>query len=548
MESSANLGYTTHVLGTIRSVTECRRILVYNRNSFYNDGRYRRLTLYNLIEIYNNVLVDRSNPITGYNENCCVINRSIVDEEDMTNNPFSYDCHNVNTPHGFNIIIYLNYVNDLLSPVGFTEFVNTQGRISERIDIYLKFNVTSIQLELRISNSLYGIRDTLTKNFIGTALNEYTSNFKIDDDIKRVSKDSKYITHLSAYLNKLGKNNIYLNDRFLNSNKNLIKLDLIENFDFGLYTVFNERQLTYYGDDIVVYSWKYNENNQTLYQVVSATDGHSYLENNEMYGTVSNFDAGVTSQKVLYCAGKYIVFKVEYRNYNTKIKLFDTEEKTWVETIEDNVIIDPFDKEAEIIELPKSDLIQDLDSAYFLLPSLVNIHLNLKEYIRISRGLEVVRKIGDWFIIKNKSNGKTFYIVTNMFSSIYMTEEEYKNMIIINSSSLLLKENEYYIVYYGVRNKTYYTEKARSLKTNIGLTTEPNGGYLICNDDEAENYIDIYNRKEVDIVFKNSDLTSSIFNQFRRRPLKKYTVPPDIIGAIGGIIYYKENNNKLNYL
>ena len=539
MASSNNLGYTTHVLSTIKSITECKRILVYNRNSF-NTGR---LTLYNINEIFYNILVDESNTSNyGYNDNCYIIDRRIDDEEDMTNNPFPYICSNLRTPYGFNIIIYLSNVDG--SPVGYTEFVNTQGRISERIDIYLKFNIKGVELELHLSNQLYKRKDSLTNDFIGTELNKYTSNFVIENDIKKILKDSKYTTHLSTYLNEKGKNNIYLNDRFLNSEKNMIKLNLKNNFDFGLSMEFEKQQMTYYRDDIVVYSWKITEDNKIKYQIVSATNGQSYIHD-DFADTIEHMDEKVLSQEVLYCAGKYIVVKINYKNNYYKIKLFDTENICWVDTKEDNVIVDPFDKEAEIYELPISTSIQSLDTAYFLFPELVNIYLDLGNYINTSRELEVFRKIGDWIIIRNRSNNKTFYIATNMFSVIYMTKDDYDNMIVINDSTLLLVEEDYYVVYYGVRKKTYYTERARSLNTGIGLTTYNN--IKICDDGEAEDYIEIYNKKEVDIVFKESDLFSSIFNQYRKRPLSNLVVPSDIVCALGGIIYYKENN-KLSYI
>lgn len=542
MANSNNLGYTTHILSTIKSITECKRILVYNRNSFVSDLNYNRLTLYNLVDVFNNALVDENNTSNyGFNNNCLLINRSMEDEEDITNNPFKYTCNNLRTSNGFNIIIYLSNLDG--SPVGFTEFVNTQGRISERIFIYLKFNIKGIELELHLSNSLYKIKDTLEKDFIGTELNEYTSNFVIDDDIKKIIKDSKYTTHLSSYLNKNNKNNIYLNDRFLNSDKNMIKLNLQNNYDFGLSTEFEKQQATYYREDIVIYSWKIVDN-QIRYQIVSAINGQSYIES-DFYDTIDFYDSKVLSQDVLYCAGKYIVVKLVYKN-STKVKLFDTENINWVETTEDNVVVDPFDREAEIYELPRSVSIQSLDTAYFLFPDLVNIYLDLGNYLDIYRELEVFRKIGDWIIIKNKKDGKNFYIATNMFSVVYMTEDDYNNMIVINDSAFLINEETYYVVYYGVRKKTYYTEKARSLDTGFGLTTRTDG-FKICEDSEYEDYIELYNKKEIDIIFKESDLLSSIFNQFRKRPLNRYTVPSNIVSAVGGIIYYKENN-KLSYI
>lgn len=539
MVNSDNLGYTTRVLSTIKSITECKKILVYNRNNFANDpdSNYVRLTLYNLEQIYNDVLVVGS----GYDDRCCEITREIVDKEDITNNPFHYDCSNINTPNGFNIIIYLSNVDD--SPVGFTEFINTQGRVSENIDIYLKFNINGLILDLHMSNELYSKRSLMTGDFLGTELNKYTSNFVIDKDIKNILKDSKYTTHLSSYLCENNKNNIYLNDRILNSDKEIIKLNLKNNYDFGLGPEFEKQQLTYYRDDIVVYSWKMN-GNEVKYQIVSAISGNSYIYD-EFADTIHVLDSKVKKQEVLYCAGKYIVIKITYRN-KTRIRLFDTENMCWVDTKEDNVIVDPFDREAEIYELPRSVSISTKDSAYFLLPELVNVYLDLGDYISTYSELEVFRKIGDWIIIKNRRPGKDFYIATNMFSVIYMTKDDYDNMIVINNSTLLLKENTYYVVYYGVRKKTYYTERARSLSTGIGLTANENNIQL-CNDDELEYYTELYNKKEICIVIKDSDLFSSIFDQFRKRPVSKLIVPSNIVGAIGGIIYYKENN-KLSYI
>ena len=548
-----NLGYNTYILGTIKSITECKRILVYNKNSFINYSNYSRLTLYNLNDIFDAVLFNGN----CSNEHCLMLERSLDGTEDPSNIPFHYDCDNGRT-NGFNIIIY---VKDDDTPAGYTEFINTQGNISDSIDIYLKFTVEINKIEIGLTNSLYKIKGSLQKDFLGTELSDYTSSKVVISDINELPRCSKYTSHLSAFLSEHSKDNVFLGDRLLTKDGNdlvLSKLNLLVNADLLEGETYDHLQIGYYGDDIVLYSWiniqDSDPNNYSgiYYKIVSLINRNVYKHTRNdvdgMVDTIPNYFNEI-SKELLYAAGRYLVFKINYRR-NSIIKLYNTEEDVWVDTKEDNVIVDPFDKRAIIYEIPKSTSIQSYDTALELIPELSNVYFDLKTFIYERRSLNIVRKIGDWFIFSSKDGNKTYYIATNMFNVIYMTEYDYNNMVVINDNALLIKEENYYVLYYGIRKKTYYTEKARSLKYNSTMeNTELSSGteIMISNDSEKNDYTNIYNSSEIAIIGKSKFIYNTILNSFRRQPLSDIIVPGNIFGAIGGILYYTKNN-VINYL
>ena len=553
MANLDNLGYNTYILGTIKSITECKRILVYNKNSFINYSNYSRLTLYNLNDIFDAVLFNGNCP----NEHCLMLERSLDDAEDPSNIPFHYDCDNDIT-NGFNIIIY---VKDDNTPAGYTEFINTQGNISDSIDIYLKFSVEINKIEIGFTNSLYKIKGSLQKDFLGPELNDYTSSKVIISDVEGLPKCSKYTSHLSSFLSEHSKDNVFLGDRVLTKDGNdlvLSKLNLLNNADLLEGETYDHLQIGYYGDDIVLYSWiniqdpDPNNYSGIYYKIVSLIDRnvykHTRIELDGMVDTIPTYFNEI-SKDLLYAAGRYLVFRLNYRR-NSIIRLYNTEEDIWVESKEDNVIVDPFDKKAIIYELPKSTSIQSYDVAIELIPELSNVYFDLKSFISERRSLNIVRKIGDWFIISSKEGNKTYYIATNMFSVIYMTEYDYNNLVAINDNALLIKEDNYYVLYYGIRKKTYYTEKARSLKYNSEMeNTELISGITIemSNDSEKNDYINYYSSSEIAIIEKSDLIYNTILNSFRRQPLNDITVPENIFGSIGGILYYIKNN-VINYL
>lgn len=532
-----NLGYNTYILKTIRSITECEKIIVYNKNSFIGDQNYSRLNLYNLTDIFFDVLYNRN---TGnYDSRCCMMTRELVDRSEATEVPFKYTCNNPNTPGGFNIIIYVTKDN---TPAGYTEFLNIQGKISEVIWIYLKFNVELYNIDLKLSNSLYKQKDSLPKNFIGSSLGQFSKSCDVKDKISKAPRDSWYTNHLTSFLNPRNKSSIALGDRTLLWNGIFSKIGFLKDSNVFAGEEYTNYQIGYYGLDIVLYSWTYlNDEVGLYYRITSLITQEDYRYTHQVGDTiidvVSGYKNGMT---LLYCAGKYLVFEISHITY-TEVVLFDTASEKWVETKESRVIVDPFDSKMEIREFPK---IQSPKTAVELLPGLSNVYLNISNFIERNGVLEVFRKYGDWFFIKEGN----FCIATCMSYSVYMTMEEYRNCIILNDNTLLLKTNDdYYTIYCGNRQKEYWTENARSIKDGVSMITIPLGsGYVeICENGDPE----IYRLSEVSIVTKDDLLYNTILDSFRHQSLyAPYKVPSRIIGAFGGVVFYINQNNNLNYI
>ena len=92
-----NLGYNTYILKTIKSVTECKKIIVYNKKSFRGDNNYSRINLYNLTDIFYRVLCN-INTSSGYDSRCLPLERDLPDPLLFREVPFEYVCGNTTTP------------------------------------------------------------------------------------------------------------------------------------------------------------------------------------------------------------------------------------------------------------------------------------------------------------------------------------------------------------------------------------------------------------------------------------------------------------------
>ncbi len=547
MANLDNLGYNTFVLGTIRAVTECKKILVYNKNSFIGNQNYSRLNLYNLEDIFFSVLYNENT--RTYNENCLILERDLPDPSEAQNVFFEYDCNNPITTNGFNVIIYMSS-EDTPTPTGYTEFMNPQGLVSNYIRIFLKFRIEINQIELELNNSLYKVKNRLSKDFIGTSLNEYPSSQNIKNKIDRLPKDLYYTSHLSSFLDNYNKSNVYLGDRTLLHTKSTVSLGFIKDINIFDGENYDDYQIGYYKDDIVIYSWAIvNDSIGFYYRITSllTQDDYKYtrLEGGEYIDTVSRYSDREISKTILYCSGKYLVFKVNFRT-SSIVALFDTSIDKWISSNSPNIVVDPLDKTSKIYELPKSTTIQDYDSAIELLPSLANTYLDLKDYIQEHRNLDIAKKFGDWFFIKSDN----IYIATCISFSVYMTQEEYKNCIVVNNNTLLIKGENYYTIYHGTRQKTYYTEKVRCLMSNTPLTSYEfgDGEIFVCQDENLNTYLDYYKKSEIAIIYKSDLIYNNLLNSYRRQPLYTYKVPDNIIGAIGSIIFYINQNSNINYI
>lgn len=547
-----SLGYNTYILKTIKSVTECKKIIVYNKKSFRGDYNYSRINLYNLTDIFYRSLY---NKISGnYDPRCLPIVRDLSDPLLFREIPFEYNCENTTT-NGFDVIIY---IADDGSPAGYTEFLNVQGRISQTIKIYLNFNIESYNIELKLNNYLYKIKDLLPNNFIGNELNKFAKSSDIKDKIDRLPKNQWYTNHLTSFLSSNNKSNIALGDRALLYTGDLFKINFSKNSNIFIGEEYSYYQIGYYGSDVVLYSWIYLQDGSELYYKITSlltqmVYKYTHQVGDTIVDTVGKYDPKETKQELIYCAGKYLVFNITYTTYS-KVVLFDTTNDSWVNTKGPNPIVDPLDRKMIINELPKSSTIQSYSTALELFPSLSDIYFNLHEYINITKKLEILKKYGDWFFIryKNELENKNFYIATCSSQTIYMTFEEYQNCIIINNNTILIKTSDtYYTMYYGNKRKEYWTEKARCLNNNSILhdISLRNGIIYMSSDVEESKYLEFYNKSEVAIIYLNDLLYNTLLDSFRHQPLyAPYRVPSRIIGALGGLIFYINQDNNLNYL
>lgn len=542
-----NLGYNTYILKTIRSVTECKKILLYNKNSFIGT----RLNLYNLEDIFFDLLYDRNNNIPK--DNCLIIERALEDPLDAPLIPFEYNCENERI-NGFNMIIYMDDNN---YPTGYTEFINTQGKISEIIKIYLNFSIEVHQIILKLNNSLYKVRDRLPNNLIGSDINKFSSSKDIVSKIKRIPKDQRYTSHLSTFLGESNKANVFLSDRTLLNDNSMIKLNLLKDTNIFAGEEYSNFQIGYYGLDIVLYSWIYLDDSIGYYYKITSLityedykHTHSYGENTYV-DTIGRYDDLEKSKELLYCAGKYLVFRIYYNQYNSVMALFDTTTDSWIKLSEPNVIVDPLDEKMRIYELPKANTIQTYNTALDLFPDLINTYFDLNTYIRRTRELNLLKKFGDWFFIKGVINNSEIYIATCLSYSIYMSREEYLGSMVINNNTILINsDSDYYTIYHGICKKEYYTEKARCILSNSALhdVELDNKGIIHMCSELEDYYLDMYRKSEIAIIFKNDLVYDTILNSYRRQPLYTYNIPSNIIGSIDSIIFYIDQNNNINYM
>lgn len=531
MATSANyLGYNTYILGTTKNILACLGIVVYNKSQLPPD--IEKLSLYNINQVYEKVI---------QNEKYIKLTRQNSEE------PFTFISNNGFTD-GFDTIIYLS--NSDNSPTGYTEFLNKQGQ-ERNINILLAFNSTiSGDLTVTLMNSLTQLKNnsTVNKNFIGKELYQYPNVKDIyEDNIDYKWIEPKYTTNLSALINSENIQNIFLGYGILN-NLTLVKLNISKNIIIDPYEFnFTNYQLGYYRNDIVIYLWKdLHYYSYSLTKRDRFNNPITYLNYSNLgYLTISNYSLEEgTKQKILYFSGKYAI--VEISGTINTIKVFNIENQSWENINSTNFLIDELDLENKITELPN---ILNYNNVYEYIPEISNIHLNLYEYSRIN-SIDIIKKVKNWFVIRKRKDGLVIY--SGISKTLYCTEEEIP--IIINDQIIMIKtvdnDNEltYYTIYYK-NFKTYYSEKARTILENGKLFYDSDLNILICKggskDDEYKEY---YNSEEIKIVNNKENLTKSYFSRFRRNILPENTSTiPEIIGAIDGIIFYK-NKNYINYL
>ena len=517
-----SLGYRTHVVGTAKPVIESRRIILYNKYQFASNSAYSRISVYNIERI------------------CEVVSSSSLSlflDKDPGDNKFHYRYSNSHT-EGFNVIIYLSNFDN--SPIGYTEFLRTQGK-ERNINITIDLQTTvEGNIEISLHNSLAPLRNSgsIERVFVGDNLWDFTSSNKIKSELENISPISKYTTHLTAFNRDHSTRNIYLSNFLLRQKEGdleLSKIDITRFIEADPYVRgFDHYQISYYDNDLALYTWK----NDGEYSIISLTSRN-------VFGTAYYYLRTDTASRVIpenysidYFAGHYIVCK----------------DGTVLDTLENDsvviqgrpgikTIIDPLDPISNIYELP----LLSYDNVFQYLPELSNIYLDLKTYMR-TYSLKVERKIGSWFILRRVLRGETLYILVNQCTRVYMTEEDYNNLTIVNDSVFMIEEEDYYLMYLPGPGE-YWTERARSTRGGE-LTIDSRLEVLFCNGEEEDDlYRSYFNEGKIERIFKVYPVYDSILNLFRKNyyNTEENTIP-NIIGACDGIIFFLTNDKLLKYL
>ena len=501
MENS-NLGYTNYVIGSVKAITESLSIILYNKASFST-----RISLYNLSSFYLNYL-------SGPNSSSHVR----LGRNDFTES-FEY---NKDLDNGFDVIVYIS--SSLNTPVGYTEFNNLQG-IGVYINIDLDFKRSSSESSsIYIDTSVYMSGNSIAKNLGGENLDQYT---RVSDLPK--SYQNPYTTNLERL--ETDPTSYIVSRNIIISNGDYRKLGIARNINVDPYDIgFTKHDICFYNGDLVIVSW-----NETKYGVVSLTRTNS-------------FGLPVTYVK----PGTELIEEIESlgsRYYYSKSgKLIDlVTREEYIGSFKDNILVsDKHDSSGIVYELPtffqKKDVLE-------YIPEINNIYLDLDYYFE-SYQLTIYRKIGSWFILRQKYSGKYLYFAISPVCAVYFDYSDLENLMFVNDQTIILKEDDYYMIY-NRPGEIYYSEKARLIVEGGKLNDYDGTGILMCitgdtNIDEAH-YQKYYGSQKISVVFKYEDLYKTKLNSYRRGIYPNQSEIPELVCSVGGLIFYK-TDSIINYI
>ena len=209
--------------------------------------------------------------------------------------------------------------------------------------------------------------------------------------------------------------------------------------------------------------------------------------------------------EILYGTGKYLVCRIESGVGNIRTILFDAERNKYLNYSPGSMIVDPSDKKGKILSFEPID---DYDSIVKVIPELSSTYFDLKKFVEDNifnyTYLNLERKIGDLYCFRYiDAYNNTSYIISNVYFSTVLSDQDYSNCVFINENSFLVEKEDKYIL------------------------------YNVDGEQEFKKNIEIYN---------------SPLNNYRKLDLSgNYAIPGRILGAVSGLIFYLRNN-KINYL
>lgn len=486
--------------GPVNQVSNCLEIILYNKFLFSD-----RISLYNLSEFY-------LTNLTGTSDKYVKIIRENYE------NGFEYKKQLEN---GFNIIVYISSISN--SPLGYSEFVNTQG-VGVSLEIYLNISRTlKGELDLILENKLNG--KDLSKNYLGEEPYQYVSRKTLTErsyrnlftsDIARLESDhTSFIVGSSGVTTKDGRWRLRIKSPILEEG----------------YSNYN---ICFYNGSLMLATW--SGKNYALYTLVGDQEKIS----------------GSTISNIKRIEGRY------YRD--TEEKLRKIENGDIVEKTKKNQFCDFTSKRCKVYNLPtfyiKSDILK-------YIPEINNIYLDLDNYLR-SNQADICSKIGSWYIFERDFGGSVIYTAVSPTSVINMAEEDLRRSLFVGDQTMILMEkdddkNPYYVLY-NSEGTVLSTERAREIMLNGQLrqwkidntpgddTDDSYSYFKFCFLDTEEDdlhFSEYYGENGlVSLIFGYEELYNTVLGKYRRSYYPECDGIPELIGSYGGLIFYK-NGNKI---
>ena len=521
METLSNLGYNTYIQGSIKNVTECLNIVLYNKSSIDVE----KISLYNMNSVYNKVLS------TG---------KYVRLSRENTVDVFKYYYDN-GVISGFDVILYVSNT-DSKTVSGYTEFLNIQGSI-RNLSIKLDFSSEiSDGIRITISNSLSQVRGentTINKNFIGDDLFNFTGSTKIKNE--KLDNKLYYTNSIKSLLKSRGNRQyIFSGNYTVLPNFEIINVGLNNDIDIDFLGagLFNKFQVGYYDNDPCAYLLNETSGNYAIISLTKVNNfGKPIIYTTNSINGYYTFPEGST---VNYFAGSYASL-----NHEGTLKLYDIKRKEWCEEISEGFLLDQLNPYYGLIKFPK---LLNYQTLVQYVPDIKNSFFDIENYSK-SYQIKVIGKKGEWYILKQEraESNQNLLIYTNLTKSVVVSEINDNTPIVINNSVLMIDNNDYYSVYRedGI---LYYSEQAR--KIIEGGTVEKNedlGGIDFCYGTENDKYTELYKNRSIEIVWNDQSLADSYFSSFKRDVLKVNKVPK-IVDCLSGLLFYLRDNKYLNYL
>lgn len=496
-----NIVYNNYFSGSILQISECLEIIIYNKYDFKD-----RISLYNLESFYFKNLV-------GTSERFSRIYRQNKNPE----TPFTYKKL---LKEGFNIIVYISNVSG--SPIGYTEFINTQG-VGVSLDIFLEVSGEyDGELGIIIQNQLAG--KNLSRRFQGNEIYNYATIKDIYDrkyrnlftsDVGRTEKDIySFILSTSGIIMRSESWKVRANT-WLTINPDLTNYNIC-----------------FYDGAIMLAAWEGTV--YSLYPLLSR----------------GNTISGTASSGIKKIVGRYYI--------DTENNIRDLITGVIQEKTEKTQFCDYLDPKDRVYNLPT---FYSISPIFKYIPEINNIYLDLDNYLK-SSPVVIHSKIGSWFILQRDFGGAYIYTAVSPTSVINLSGEDLDNTIFVGDQTMILcdKGDSDHFPYYMIYNShgtELSTEKAREILLNGRLGWWEETGnigdeffkfcYLDTEEDEIHFEEYFGDNGLVSVVHQYESLENTELRKYRRNIYPKQQGIPELIGSYGGLIFYK-HGTEINYL